>query len=262
MILAVQCNRGNMPRAIRYMLPGEIYHLTHRCHNKEFLLRFACDRTEYCKRLRQGIHDFRIALFNYSVTKNHTHLLATANRMESISEFIRDVDGGFAARYNTRKGPRTNAFWGDRFHATMIESGDHLLNCMAYIDLNMVRAGAVQHPEEWPWCGYNELMGRRVRNLVLDLEPLVALLGLSSIDQLRSEIDTRIRCAIAEASLERQRCWTEGIAVGSESYVSRISTEIFTHRRHPKPVLETTGAWVVYERQTPYFRENGAKNRD
>jgi REP element-mobilizing transposase RayT len=30
---------GGMPRANRYILPGRVYHLTHRCHDRQFLLR-------------------------------------------------------------------------------------------------------------------------------------------------------------------------------------------------------------------------------
>ncbi|MGE4344011.1 MAG: hypothetical protein AB7F20_06950 [Geoalkalibacter sp.] len=44
---------------------------------------------------------------------------------------------------------RKGAFWEDRYHAAAIESGEHLLRCLVYIDLNMVRAGAVSHPQEW-----------------------------------------------------------------------------------------------------------------
>ena len=33
-----------MPRANRYFLPGHIWHITHRCHKKEFLLKFTGDR--------------------------------------------------------------------------------------------------------------------------------------------------------------------------------------------------------------------------
>ena len=36
-----------MPRANRHMLPGYCYHLTHRCHNRDFLLKFAKDRDTY-----------------------------------------------------------------------------------------------------------------------------------------------------------------------------------------------------------------------
>ncbi|MFO1498704.1 MAG: hypothetical protein U1G07_09975 [Verrucomicrobiota bacterium] len=30
-----------MPRANRYFVPGKLYHLTHRCHNRRFLFKFA-----------------------------------------------------------------------------------------------------------------------------------------------------------------------------------------------------------------------------
>ena len=36
-----------MPRANRYLLDGQLYHVTHRCHDREFLLRFATDRNDY-----------------------------------------------------------------------------------------------------------------------------------------------------------------------------------------------------------------------
>ncbi len=34
-----------MPRANRYFLPGHVWHITHRCHQQDFLLKFAFDRT-------------------------------------------------------------------------------------------------------------------------------------------------------------------------------------------------------------------------
>ena len=37
----------------------------------------------------------------------------------------------------------------DRYHAAAIESGKYFLNCLVYIDLNMVRAGIVEHSPEW-----------------------------------------------------------------------------------------------------------------
>ena len=36
-----------MPRARRHFIPGYIWHITHRCHKKEFLLRFAKDRQRW-----------------------------------------------------------------------------------------------------------------------------------------------------------------------------------------------------------------------
>ncbi|CAB1080953.1 Transposase and inactivated derivatives [Olavius algarvensis Delta 1 endosymbiont] len=55
------------------------------------------------------------------------------------------IAGRTAQQYNQRK-KRKGAFWQDRYHATAIETGEHLLRCLVYIDLNMVRAGVVDHP--------------------------------------------------------------------------------------------------------------------
>ena len=85
-----------MPRAHRYILPGYLYHLTHRCHNRSFLLRFAVDRSAYCQRLRIAAKKFRISLLNYAITSNHTHLLVTSRQTRSISRFMQKLEGQFA----------------------------------------------------------------------------------------------------------------------------------------------------------------------
>ena len=45
----------------------------------------------------------------------------------------------------------------DRFKSVMVESGGDALRTMAaYIDLNAVRAGLVEDPKDYRWCGYSE----------------------------------------------------------------------------------------------------------
>ena len=45
-----------MPRASRYLQEGFTYHLTHRCHDQRFLLRFARERKAYREWLRVVAH--------------------------------------------------------------------------------------------------------------------------------------------------------------------------------------------------------------
>jgi putative transposase len=59
------------------------------------------------------------------------------------------------------------AFWQDRYHATAIETGEHLLRCLASIDVNLVRAGVVDHPSKWHRGGYNEIQAPRRKNIIL-----------------------------------------------------------------------------------------------
>ncbi|MBS3763693.1 MAG: transposase [Planctomycetes bacterium] len=63
-----------MPRANRYILPGHPYHLTHRCHDREFLLRFQRDRDTYRKWLREGMSRHGVAVLGQCITSNHVHL--------------------------------------------------------------------------------------------------------------------------------------------------------------------------------------------
>jgi hypothetical protein len=48
-------------------------------------------------------------------------------------------------------------FWSDRFKSVIVENGETLINCLAYIDLNPVRAGIVEKPEDYRWSslGYH-----------------------------------------------------------------------------------------------------------
>jgi putative transposase len=69
---------------------------------------------------------------------------------------VREIKVNFARFYNKRHG-RKGYFWGDRFKSVIVENGETLINCLAYIDLNPVRAGIIEKPEDYRWnsLGYH-----------------------------------------------------------------------------------------------------------
>ena len=91
------------------------------------------------------------------------------DQLGDLSRFMQGLEGEFAEHYN-RRNQRSGSFWGGRFHPTMIDGGEHLWNCLRYIDLNMVRASAASHPSDWTWCGYREIVGERKRYCLLDTD--------------------------------------------------------------------------------------------
>jgi REP-associated tyrosine transposase len=88
---------------------------------------------------------FGLSVLNYVVTCNHVHLLVKDTGRDVISQSIQLIAGRTAQEYNQRKN-RQGAFWEDRYHATAVQADDHLYRCLVYIDLDMVRAGVVNHP--------------------------------------------------------------------------------------------------------------------
>jgi hypothetical protein len=77
-------------------------------------------------------------------------------KLSSLSEFVREIKVGFARYYNRRHN-RRGYFWGDRFKSVIVDKGETLVNCLAYIDLNPLRAGLVDCPEDYRWnsLGYH-----------------------------------------------------------------------------------------------------------
>ena len=77
------------------------------------------------------------------------HLLVRDRGEGEVIQSMQLVAGRTAQEYNQRKG-RKGAFWEDRYHATAVDTEEYLVRCLVYIDLNMVRAGVVTHPQQWP----------------------------------------------------------------------------------------------------------------
>jgi len=239
-----------MPRSNRYILPGYAYHVTHRCHNRSFLFRFAKDRNAYRERLRLALKLFQVKLLNYSITSNHTHLLLTSSCPEALSAMMQKLEGEFAECYNIRK-KRRGAFWDGRFHCTMVDRGEYVWNCMKYIDMNMVRAGVVAHPQDWNWCGYAEIVGRRKRYRLLDLTETMKWVGGTCPVAFAENYASVVDEAVANHEFRREPMWTESIAVGRESFIQTVQ-ESTTRRREFTISEQRTGFWTVKESPAPY----------
>jgi len=76
-----------MPRAHRLQVQGGIFHRTHRCHNRAFLLKFARDRDAYRARMRDKLRQFELSLLDYCLTCNHVHWVVDAPAKSEVSGF-------------------------------------------------------------------------------------------------------------------------------------------------------------------------------
>ncbi len=245
-----------MPRANRYILPGYVYHITHRCHDRRFLLRFKRDRNSYLKWFREAVVRNQVSVLGYCITSSHVHIVIYGENASAISSTIQLAAGCTAGQYNRRKG-RTGAFWEGRYKCTLIDSGEYLLNCLQYVDMNMVRAGVVEHPGNWQWCGFRELAGLRQRNRIIDQDALADKLGFEDVQQLRESYTECIEEASVTRKSLREPKWTESLAIGSEDFVRTVACSL--QRRLRIQITQAkeegkTNEWYVREVPPPYKR--------
>jgi REP-associated tyrosine transposase len=246
-----------MPRANRTFVPNQVWHLTHRCHKKEFLLKFARDRRRWVSLLYQATRRFGLCVLNYTVTSNHIHLLVLARGGEDIPRSLQWIAGRTAQEYNQRKG-RRGAFWEDRYHATAVDTEEYLARCLAYIDLNMVRARVVSHPAEWPEGGYREIQFPRRRYQIVDLDTLMRLLGFGDRPGLQHAHREWVEERLRSGWTARDARWSESVAVGSESFVDGVRKQLGLERRH-RVIPWGKSGHVLREPAIAYGRAFGAE---
>ena len=247
-----------MPRGNRISCAGLIWHITHRCHQKAFLLRFARDRRRWRHWLFKAQRRYGLCILNYIVTSNHVHLLVIDQGRQEVARSLQLVASRVAQEYNRRKS-RNGAYWEDRYHATAVQSSTHLLRCMTYIDLNMVRTGRVIHPAEWDVCGYAEIQAPWRRKGVIDFRALCDLLGERSLAclarRLRKSVESEINSTV------RQACWTSSVGVGDELYLQQLRERLGPQHMHREIETSKTHS-VLREQAVSYFPRLAMKKPD
>lgn len=101
-----------------------------------------------------------------------------ARRMGDLGKMMKALKQRFSQWFN-RKHERTGTLWEDRYKSVVVEIDDigslgHVARIVAaYIDLNPVRAGMVEDPKDYPWCGY----GMAARGEKASVEGILRLWG-------------------------------------------------------------------------------------
>jgi REP element-mobilizing transposase RayT len=194
----------------------------------------------------------------------------------NLSDYVKEIKQSFSRWYNKRHG-RRGFFWGERFKSVLVDNGDTLINCLAYIDLNPVRAGLVERPEDYRWCSlaYHVQTGNKDAFLSLDFGLTVfgewdaqtrlqyyrryvyengaqpARKGVPLAQQL---VDKEAKKDFALTPVDRlryrTRYFTDSGVIGTKAFVSRCATLFESHfsSRHakrPRPIAGLPGMYAL-----------------
>lgn len=164
-----------MARLPRLTLADQPHHVIQRGNNRQMIFIDRADHEFMLGLLGENATRFGIALHAYVLMSNHFHLLATPSTGDGMSLWMQAVGRRYVRYFNDRHG-RTGTLWEGRYKSTLIQSESYLLTCMAYIDLNPVRAGMAAAAEDYLWSSYGHYAGLRADRL-LTPHPLYWALG-------------------------------------------------------------------------------------
>ena len=164
-----------MARLPRLTLADMPHHVIQRGNNRQVIFVDRADHERLLALLADAATRFGVALHAYVLMDNHFHLLATPSTTTGLPQFMQSVGRSYVRYFNDRHG-RSGTLWEGRYRSTLIQTDRYLLTCMAYIDLNPVRAGLVADARDFPWSSYGHYAGLR-HDKLLTPHPLYWGLG-------------------------------------------------------------------------------------
>jgi len=243
-----------MPRIARMKVKGEpaVYHVISRTALDGFVLGDV-EKDHLVSLIKHLSAIYFAEVLGFCAMGTHLHLLVKMQPGD-LSEYIKEIKQGFSRFYN-KLHDRKGYFWSDRFKSVIVDNGETLINCLAYIDLNPVRAGIVKKPEKYRWCslGYHVQTNNKEGFLSLDL----GLMEFGVKDE-RERLKYYRRFVYEKGSLKgvkkerqkdfeidridrfkyRTRYFSDSGVIGSKAYVERIYQAFkhhFTAKREKSP---------------------------
>ena len=134
-----------MARLPRLTVIGYPHHVILRGNNRQDIFRNAADYQRMLDLLFEHSRTHKVDIHAYVLMGNHLHLLLTPQEDQGLPKMMQAVGRSYVQVFN-KVHTRTGTLWEGRYRSTLIQTDRYLLACMAYIDLNPVRARMVAQP--------------------------------------------------------------------------------------------------------------------
>jgi len=172
-----------------------------------------------------------------------------SERMGDVSVFMKELKQRFSKWFNKQQN-RFGTLWAERFKSVLVEDQPGVVQAVAaYVDLNPVRAGLVQDPKEYRWCGYGEAVagnelarkglgsfhrtaawgevGRAYREVLLVTSGKAGRSGKGVLEPeaIRRELKRQGELSLGQVLRLRVRYFTDGVVLGTRNYVNEVFVE-------------------------------------
>ncbi len=212
-----------MPRPLRPIADGLIYHVINRGNNRQTVFHSEGDYAAFLKAIADHKERKPFELYGYCLMGNHIHLLARP-RSCSISRIAQSLLVSHTQRYH-RFHRTCGHVWQGRFKSPVIQDDDHLLTVLRYIEANPLRARIVERAGDYPWSSFARHGLGRSDPL---LDPLPGYDALASYPAARQRHwSAYVHHAPEEAELAAIRRSSEtGLPYGECAWVDRLCRQL------------------------------------
>jgi putative transposase len=138
-----------MARLARVVVPGVPHHVTQRGNRRQPVFFGEGDYRAYLALLAERARAANVGIWAWCLMPNHVHLMLTPAEPDGLRACLAEAHRRYSSMVNAREGWR-GYLWQGRFASFPMDER-HMLACARYIELNPIRAGLADRPENWRW---------------------------------------------------------------------------------------------------------------
>ena len=146
-----------MARIARVVVADFPHHVVQRGARRMDVFFSADDRQKYLALLSHSASKHSSEFFAWCLMSNHAHFVVVPRQSKSLSATFGEAHRRYTRMVNFREGWRGH-LWQERFHSFPMDER-HLLAAVRYVEMNPVRAGLVEKPEQWEWSSARYHLG-------------------------------------------------------------------------------------------------------
>lgn len=139
----------------RLLIKNACYHIFIRGNQKQNVFKNSEDFTFYLNQLKRYKRRYSFLLYGYCLMPNHIHLIGEPIYPEKLPKFMQCLHRSYTAYYN-KKYNMVGHLWQGRFKTRVIAKDQYLIDCVAYVEQNPVRAHLTNNPKEYEFSSYME----------------------------------------------------------------------------------------------------------
>ncbi len=141
-----------MPRSKRICPAGEVFHVLNRSVARLTRFEKPDDYTAFMQAVEETWQKNSLPIFAMSVMPNHWHFVVRPTTDTQLTEFFQRLTVTHTMRWHAHyeTGGSGHLYQG-RFKSFPVQTDEHLLTVMRYVERNPLRANLVKKSEEWEY---------------------------------------------------------------------------------------------------------------
>lgn len=207
-----------MPRPPRNSAANTCYHVLNRGNGRHTVFHKDGDYAAFLKLLKLASDRTPLRLLAFCLLPNHFHLVIWTRKEGDLSKWMQWLTTSHVRRYH-RHYHSAGHVWQGRFKSFPIQSDDHLLTVMRYVERNPVRAKTipVRKAQNWPWSSVGT--PPRAVEVVPTLHP-------GPVPRRKDWLDW-VNMPLTKAEQEAMsQCINRGQPYGKEKWAKRIAKQL------------------------------------